>query len=134
MIQTNELLIVAGAIIAIVVGFYWFFSTEIKTVYLTLKLWELEFITLFYTNDNLTLIKHVIENTSPSELTIKDVSLIGSKVGMIANIPFMVLFGYLSYNNLEKKSCTKISSYFKYANIKRVRTKNMAIYCSNGTC
>lgn len=96
--QTNELLIVAGAIIAIIVGIYWFFSTEIKTVYLTLKLWELEFITLFYTNDNLAVIKHYIENTPPSQVTINDVSLIGSKVGIIANIPFMVLFGYLSYN------------------------------------
>lgn len=105
--QTNELLIVGGAIIAIVVGFYWFFSVEIKTIYLTLKLWQLEFIMLFYATDQLAVIKDFIANTYPGQVTIKEVVFIGKQIGMIANLPFALLFGYFTYNIWKKNPMQK---------------------------
>lgn len=96
--QTNELLIVGGAIIAIIVGFYWFFSIQIKTVYLTLKLWEVDFIMLFYATNQLAIIREFIASTAPAQVTIKEVVLIGKEIGMIANIPFAILFAYLAYS------------------------------------
>lgn len=95
--QTNEILIVGGAIIALLVGFYWFFSVQIKTVYLTLKLWEIDFIMLFYSTNQLAQIREFIASTAPAQVTITDVVFIGKQIGMIANIPFTILFVYLAY-------------------------------------
>ena len=105
--QTNEALILGGAILAIVIGVYWFFQVPIKTAYLTLKMWELEFITLFYANDQLLQLKEIIATTSPAQMTIKDVVAIGKAVGYIANIPFILLFGYLSYTIWKKNPVQK---------------------------
>lgn len=105
--QTNELLMVGGAVIALVVGFYWFFSVQIKTIYLTLKLWEIEFIMLFYATDNLVKIREFIASTSPAQVTIQEVVFIGKHIGMIANVPFMLLFAYLAYSIWKKNPMQK---------------------------
>lgn len=121
--QTNELLIVGGAIIALVVAFYWFFSVQIKTVYLTLKLWELEFIMLFYATNGLAEIKTFIENTSPAQVTIKEVVFIGKQIGMIANIPFTILFGYLAYSIWKKNPMQKFRRVLSMQTLKESEQK-----------
>lgn len=105
--QTNEILIVGGAIVALVAGFYWFFSVQIKTIYLTLKLWEVDFIMLFYSTNQLAQIREFIASTAPAQVSIKEVVFIGKEIGMIANIPFMILFLYLVYNMWKKNPMQK---------------------------
>jgi intracellular multiplication protein IcmP len=100
--QTNELLMIIGVIAAAAVGIYWFYGNNIKYVYLTLKLWELKLIVLFYPNDLLLRTITYIQETPISKWTLTDVMLVGKQVGMIINVPFVALLGYFSYNIWKK--------------------------------
>lgn len=121
--QTNELLIVGGAILAIVVGFYWFFSVQIKTIYLTLKLWELDFIMLFYATNKLATIRDFIANTAPAQVTIKEVVFIGKEIGYIANIPFSILFAYLAYTIWKRNPIQKFRRSLNMQSLKESEQK-----------
>jgi intracellular multiplication protein IcmP len=96
--QSNEMLVLVSFIVIVLALFYYFFSREIKLVYLTLKLWELKIITMFYPSEFYLKLIDVIETTPISKWKFIELIQVGKYVGFVLNIPFMLLIGYLAYN------------------------------------
>lgn len=95
---TNDLFLVMIVIGAACAAIYYFFGNHIKLVYLTIKLFELKIITLFYPANDLLQFIDIIEKTPLKEWTLKDLTVVGKRVGYIANIPIIALLGYFAYN------------------------------------
>lgn len=104
---TNDLFLIMIVVALIMAAIYYFFGNQIKLVYLTIKLWELKIITLFYPSPAFLQYIDIIEQTPLKEWTLKDMSFIGSKVGMIANIPVIALLGYFAHKIWKKNPMQK---------------------------
>lgn len=87
------LLIFAG----ILIGIGWFFGNELKSIYLTLKLIQLKFITVVLPIDYYERLIPIIENKAPAAWTMNQIISVGTKVGYIVNIPLIAIVGWLSY-------------------------------------
>lgn len=94
---TNDLFLIMIVFTLMLVAIYYFFGNQIKFVYLTIKLWEIKAITLFYPSNELLSYIQIIEETPLKKWTLKEMGTVGKRVGMIANIPIIALLGYFSY-------------------------------------
>ena len=91
--------------IALVLGIMiigYFFGTQITYVYLTLKLWQLKLITIFYPSNNFLEIIKLIEERPLKEWKLNELMYVGKQVGYIANIPLLAGLGYLTYKVWKK--------------------------------
>jgi intracellular multiplication protein IcmP len=66
-------------------------------VYLTIKLWELKIITLFYPSTTFVQYIDLIEKTPLKEWTLKDMTVVGRSVGLIANLPIIAVLGFFAH-------------------------------------
>lgn len=86
--------ILSGVFIAL--GVIWFnFKKQIIATYFTLKLWEINFLSLF--THNLDDVKTWITTTNPASFTFEDMVKVGQAVGDYLRIPFVLLIFVLAF-------------------------------------
>lgn len=117
--SSNDIMYALVAISLVLCAIYYFFGTQIIGAYLTLKLWELKFISAVWpSNSNLELIK-IIENTPLKKWTLKEVFSIGGYVGKMANIPLLLILGYFTYKIWDKNPLQKYKRVFDMKTLKQ---------------
>lgn len=95
--SANDFMYLIFATLLVGAGIYWIFGDQIIRGYLTLKLWELKIIGTFYMTDDMRYIIDVIENKPIKSWTISQVMTTGKFTGLMINIPFAAIIGYLTY-------------------------------------
>lgn len=121
--QTNEFLTIIGIVVVAILIFYYFFNVQIKYAYLTLKLWELKIITLFFSTDKLLQLKEIIASNPPSKFTMYDLKDIGKMVGYFITIPYLIFFGFLTYKIWENNPNQKFKRVLSMQTLKESEQK-----------
>lgn len=120
---TNDLFLIMIVFVVALAAIYYFFGIQIKLVYLTIKLWELKIITLFYPATEFVQYIDLIEKTPLKEWTLKDMSFVGRKVGYVANIPIMAVLAYFAYNIWKKNPMQKFRRILTMKTLKQSEQK-----------
>lgn len=92
----NIMWMLIGITITVII-IWFFFGRQITQFYLTVKLWELEIVNLFYSTPNIQEVINIIKTRPIRDWDMKKVTAVGTLVGWIINIPIMALLGYFTY-------------------------------------
>lgn len=95
--SSNDIIYVLLAIVLLVVGIWWLFGDGIKYWYLTVKLWQTEFINAVYSTESSKEIINAIKTKPASGWSLGKLAIVGDFVGNIVNVFYAVIVAYLSY-------------------------------------
>ena len=105
--SSSDILWLLFVIIGVVLAVAYFFGTQIKDVYLTIKLIQIKLFTLVYPSAFFLEAINFIETTQPKDVNFKEVLIIGKKVGWFINIPLMIGLGLWGYRVWSKNPLQK---------------------------
>lgn len=100
--SANDMMYLLFALAIIGVVIYYFYGDQIIRYYLTVKLWELKLIHSVYPTDGNAYLIDLIQTKTIRSWKLMMVVETGRYVGKMANIPFVLILGYLSYKVWKK--------------------------------
>lgn len=95
--SSNDVMWLLFVIVAVAGIVYFFFGNEIVKAYLTLKLWEIKIIYAIYPTEDAAYAIQVMQEKPINSWKIGEVMTMGNYVSRLANIPFLIILGYLTY-------------------------------------
>jgi intracellular multiplication protein IcmP len=93
--SSSGMLWIVSAILITVAGLWFAFKKQLVTAFFTLKLWEINVISLF--THGLDDVRTVMQTTDPTTFTFKEVVQMGQLVGEYLRIPFVILLFGLAF-------------------------------------
>lgn len=93
--NSSALLWIVSALLITAAGIWFAFKKQIITFYFTIKLWEINLISLF--THRLDDVKTSILMTDPNQFTFKEVLKVGDAVGEYLSVPFAIILFILAF-------------------------------------
>lgn len=93
--NSNAVLWIVAALFVFGALFWFFLKKEIITFYFTVKVFEINFLSLF--TNGLNDVKNFIQTTDPNQLTFREMVKVGEAVGEYLRIPLVILLFILAF-------------------------------------
>lgn len=107
--DSSDIVWVVVILMAVVYAISYFYGNNIKTFYLTIKLYELKLIGLFYHSDDILWLIDKIETKQISSWSWKELGTVGKYVGNIFNWLFIAIGALLIYKVWKKNPYKKLT-------------------------
>lgn len=122
---SDDILWITGAVVAILVGVWFFFDHELKSFYLTLKLMQLKTITILFPFPTLLEYIYLIEHNLVEKWRFEEIASVGATVGYFVNTIPALLVGYWGFNVWDKNPSKK---YKRVLNMKSLKQSEVVLW------